>query len=650
MTDSRHPLFRRPRLRTLAIVAVAAMVALPTAAPSFADTTVTSDQFSLGLAPEVVGTPGVPAGYIRLWDMAVAWRDVNPAPGVFDWSVLDQRITQVESAGGKVLYVAGLTPVWAAANPADGDPRWGAGSASAPADPATYSAYISALLARYGGRIAAIESWNEANLKTFWTGTPEQMADLTQRADKAVTDAGLATTVLAASTTTRLLNSVKTFFGPYAAAIKGLGYPIDAWSIHTYPAGTAGPAERYASISAWKVVLSDSTGGDAVAKAKAVWDTEINYGLAGPGATPHTDFDPATSGAYVARTFVDSIRQGIAATFWYLWTAGPYSLLGVQMHTGTSATIDPYNRVRGWTAGATFKGCDDATSVVTCYFVKGEPFMITMSKSGGATPWDGGPGLSGEQWDGTVVNPIGALSLGYGPVKVICGTDTTLCTQRAGSSGSSSAPASTSILLEAEPVMVKGKSVILATGQVTNPQPKQKVVVNLTNSLGKVKRKSVKVDARGGFEVLIPNPPSRAGSGRVSLVAEVFRTAVRSNTVAIQESSRWPGGPAPAGARIQVTAGKTTIGKKIYASVTGTAPLLAGRELSYCRVATYATGKRTEKCLTARQLSVGHGVDVAPDGTFTWMDPARKASPKVTHSVFFTAPGITSNTVVLKTR
>ena len=635
-------------MRTLVVVAVAAIVALPTAAPTLADTTVSADQFSIGLAPEVIGTPGVPGGYIRLWDMGVAWRDVNPAPGVFDWSVLDQRITQVESAGGKVLYVAGLTPVWAAANPADGDPRWGAGSASAPADPENYSAYIAALMKEFGGRIAAVESWNEANLKTFWTGTPEQMADLTRRAHKAVKDAGLGTAVLAASTTTRLLNSVKTFFGPYATAVKALGYPIDAWAIHTYPAGTAGPAERYASISAWKIVLSDSTGGDAVAMAKAVWDTEINYGLAGPGATPHTDFDPATSGAYVARTFVDSIRQGIAATFWYLWTAGPYSLLGVQMYSGTSATIDPYNRVRGWTAGATFKGCDDAASVVTCYFVKGEPFMIAMSKSGGATPWSGGPALTGEQWDGQVVNPIGTLSLTYGPVKITCGTDTTLCTQSAASPGSGST--SRSIILEAEPIVVLNKSVILATGQVTNPQPKERVVVTFTDYFGKARRKTVKLDAKGGFEALVLLKPSRTGSGRGSVVAQIYRTDLRSNTVPILESTRWPGAAAPAGATIHVTAGKATIGKPTYASITGTALLFAGQELNYCRVNVSSSGKRSEKCLSARQLAAGGGVDVAADGTFTWMDKLVKANPRITKSVYFTARSVTSNTVVITTK
>lgn len=417
---------------TIVVTTVAMLVVVP-AAPTSADAGVSSDQFNLGLAPEVTGAPGVPAGYIRLWDMAVAWRDVNPAPGVFTWDVLDQRIAQVEAAGAKVLYVAGLTPLWAAANPDDGDPRWGAGSASAPADPNTFAVYISAVMQRYGGRIAAVEVWNEANLKTFWTGTPDQMADLTQLAYNAVKAASGGTQVFAASTTTRLPHSVKTFFGPYAAALKARTYPIDGWTIHTYPAANAGPVERYDAITAWRKMLSDSTGKDASALGKTVWDTEINYGLAGPGTgIPHQDFDGATGATYLARTYIDSIRQGIAATFWYLWTAGDYGLLGVQMHAGTTQVNSAYNRVRDWTAGATFTSCADSAAVVRCYFVKGDPFFIAMSKTSTAASYNDSPTLTAEQWDGQVINPAGHLPLGLGPVRFTCGAgvDKALCRPR----------------------------------------------------------------------------------------------------------------------------------------------------------------------------------------------------------------------------
>lgn len=425
----------------VAFAVTSALIAVPWTAPAKADIASSLDQFSLGLAPEVTGSPGVPAGYIRLWDMAVAWRDVNPSPGVFIWTVLDQRIAQVEAAGAKVLYVAGLTPDWATAG-GGCDPRWGDSTCAPPDDPATYAAYLTAVMQRYGGRIAAVETWNEANLKTFWNGTPSQMADLTGRSHAAIKALSPATLVFAASTTTRLASSVKTFFGPYAKALQARGYPIDGWTIHTYPAANAGPVKRYESISAWWQVLSDATGKDSKALGKTVWDTEINYGLAGPGAIPDQDFDDSTGAAYLARTYVDSIRQGIAATFWYLWTAGTYGLVGVQMHSGTPLVNDAYQQIRGWTAGATFLSCDEKTdAVIRCFFagVSG-PFYLVMSPNGAPVNYTGARLLNAEPINGVAARPAGDITVGIAPVWITCNADAAPCTP-AGASSTPTGPA-----------------------------------------------------------------------------------------------------------------------------------------------------------------------------------------------------------------
>lgn len=425
----------------LVLLLTTTLIGVPWSAPATADDVSSLDQFSLGLAPEVTGVPGLPAGYIRLWDMAVAWRDVNPAPGVFNWSVLDQRISQVEAAGAKVLYVAGLTPDWATAG-GGCDPRWGDSTCAPPDDPATYAAYISAVMQRYGGRIAAVETWNEANLRTFWTGTPAQMADLTARAYSAIKAASPGTRVFAASTTTRLLGSVKSFFGPYAKALKAIGYPIDGWTIHTYPAANAGPVQRYTAISVWWKYLSDFTGGDRRALSKSVWDTEINYGLAGPGAIPDQDFDDATGAAYLARTYVDSIRQGIASTFWYLWTAGNYGLVGVQMHAGTPLVNEAYMQVRGWTAGAVLRSCDEKTDgVIRCFFSNSSyPFYLVMSPTGSPVAYTGARLLNAEPINGNAARPAGDLTVGVAPVLITCNADPAPCTP-AGADSPSKVPA-----------------------------------------------------------------------------------------------------------------------------------------------------------------------------------------------------------------
>jgi hypothetical protein len=301
---------------------------------------------SLEVAPEVPGRVPIGAGYHRLWDMAVAWKDVNPAPGVFTWATLDQRVAQAEASGAIPMLVLGLTPQWAAADPSAGDPRWGAGTASPPANMNTFQSYVDAVVSRYGPRIGAYEVWNEANLPTFWTGTPVQMANMTQIAYYTIKDKNPGAIVTAASVTTRLRGPMKKFVTPYVKALASAGSPIDAFAIHSYPAGTAGPAQRVLDVQHWQTVVEFAAGPGADILDKQVWDTEVNYGLAGPGSTPGTDYTDAQGADLITQTFADSLELGIDATFWYLYTAAPFDLLGVQLWSGTPASIAAWNTAR----------------------------------------------------------------------------------------------------------------------------------------------------------------------------------------------------------------------------------------------------------------------------------------------------------------
>lgn len=294
---------------------------------------------ALTVGPEVGWNAGLEnltppsASYYRLWDKNVAWRDVNPAPGVFDWSILDRRIALVERWGGKPLMVMGLTPQWAAANPAAGDPRWGAGTASPPADVESWRSYVRALVQRYGSRIGAYEIWNEANLQTFWTGTPVQMA---QMVDVAVQEIGSTSLAIAPSVTTRLRSGADFITAMIPALSPATVDGLHAWNIHSYPAGDAGPTWEEAcrlrvdDIVRWQKALV------ALAQKnskliKPTWDTEVNFGLAGPGSRPGRQWTGTDAPSLVTCTYQDSVALGIPVTVWYEFTAEDYPLLGVQM-------------------------------------------------------------------------------------------------------------------------------------------------------------------------------------------------------------------------------------------------------------------------------------------------------------------------------
>jgi hypothetical protein len=303
---------------------------------------------ALSVGPEVGWNMGLEdarppqAKYYRLWDMKVAWRDVNPERGVFDWSILDRRIAQAESWGAKPIMVMGLTPQWAAADPSAGDDRWGPGTASPPADTEAWREYVRALVQRYGARIGAYEVWNEANLQTFWTGTPAQMAELTRIAAEEI---GTSAIVLAPSVTTRLASGPR-FTRDLISHLTPLTLSaLGGWTIHTYPAAGAGPTvpdackQRVDDILRWQralVAIAAATSDMNVLK--PIWDTEVNFGLEGPGDQAKKDWSDADGAALLTCTYQDSRALGIAVTAWYEYTAASYDLLGVQMNPGTPLT------------------------------------------------------------------------------------------------------------------------------------------------------------------------------------------------------------------------------------------------------------------------------------------------------------------------
>ena len=98
--------------------------------------------------------------------------------------------------------------------------------------------------------IKSYEIWNEANLKTFWNGTPEEMAELTKRAYDIIKKIDPAAQVVSASPSTRLASSFTTFYPAYLKALAAKNWPVDVMAIHTYPTASGDPVERGVAIKA----------------------------------------------------------------------------------------------------------------------------------------------------------------------------------------------------------------------------------------------------------------------------------------------------------------------------------------------------------------------------------------------------------------
>ncbi|MFY9208988.1 MAG: pentapeptide repeat-containing protein, partial [Candidatus Nanopelagicales bacterium] len=154
--------------------------------------------------------------------------------------------------------------------------------------------------------------------------------------------------------------SARNFTTSFAGHIpKGQKGPFDAWTIHSYPTGQAGvnldtgitsprsaADKRVDDILSWQNALVDAVGSDSPALSIDIYDTEVNYGLAGPGIEPGQNWSADEATQLMNMTYQDSQKLGINATFWYQYTATPYDLLGVQWNPSDPGLNNMWDTMR----------------------------------------------------------------------------------------------------------------------------------------------------------------------------------------------------------------------------------------------------------------------------------------------------------------
>jgi hypothetical protein len=357
----------------------------------------------------------VPFGTLRLWDSGTAWSQVESTRGRYDWAALDRALATAEKHKVKdILLVLGSTPTWNAKRVGAADYPV-PGAASPPRSLAAWDAFVTAVVKRYKGRITSYEVWNEASLRMFWNGSPETLALLTKRAADIIHANDPKAKVVAASTTARLQGAFDHFFPRYLEALGKLGWPVDVFSAHLYPNSRGTTDDRSGYIAQVQEALAAAGAPDL-----PLWDTELNYGLAGPGPTnPLQTISGAKARDWVVETTFDSLAQGVDRTYWYIWTPQPYPLLGMQL-TNDSGAVKGLRIVQQWIVGATTTGCTDDGAVVTCDLEKnGVPSMVAWAKDETGTL----PAPSGLTQVCTTSNACtaitGPITLGETPVRLI---------------------------------------------------------------------------------------------------------------------------------------------------------------------------------------------------------------------------------------
>ncbi|MBK9739093.1 MAG: hypothetical protein IPO93_06210 [Actinobacteria bacterium] len=383
---------RRTPLSLVSVLATAAIAAsvlasgpaqaAPLPAERLQGTVVQPTLFGMHVFDVQTGTwPTIPIGSLRLWDNTTTWGQIEKKNDVFDWTALDTAVATAQKNGvNDILMVLAGTPSWATDDPASGGAAGVLpGAAGMPKNLADWDDWVRQVATRYKGKITSYQPWNEANLTTFSTGTPAEMADLTKHAYDIIKSVDPAALVVAPSTGTRLGGPFKKFYPAFLAELKARNWPVDVWAAHTYPASLGTPADRALLARTWITMLNA-----AGAPNRPLWDTENNFGLAGPGtANPDQDIIGPRAGEWAARSYLDALRLGISRVYWYAW-APDADLLGIQMNNGSTAAI-ALTTLQQWIVGATFDGCRGSAKIVCTFTRGGVTTRVVWSETGRAS-------------------------------------------------------------------------------------------------------------------------------------------------------------------------------------------------------------------------------------------------------------------------
>lgn len=273
---------------------------------------------------------------LRLWDCGVAWSNLNPAPGVFDFSLLE-RIISAHPRADYTLVLSG-TPQWAASDPnqAGAAPWVGPASNSPPARMGDWEEFCKQVTLAFRGRIRQYQVWNEPQLKEFWSpyGQVAKLGQMTATARRVIRRIDPEARIVSAPMLPRPSSGGMRRAAAYLRALKGNGWPVDAFALHVYP-------EKGTSAARWRdlVVMGQQGLVREDAPLRPLWVTETNYNLMGG------PLSPSIAARRVKATQQYAARLGVKRLYWYAYgTHSNPQVLGIPFTEGSAGAkaVRPY--------------------------------------------------------------------------------------------------------------------------------------------------------------------------------------------------------------------------------------------------------------------------------------------------------------------
>ncbi len=307
--------------------------------------------------------PGVKFGSWRLWDAGVAWPNLEPAKGKWDFRKLDRYLAMAKLTGVEILLPLGLSPAWASARPAEKS-GYGPGLAAEPRDTADWRNYVRIVAERYKGRIRHYEIWNEPNDKAFFSGQVASMVELTRIASEELkrVDPEIRLVSPAVTGGGKEIKWLDDFLG------LGGGAYVDVIGYHFYVPHTK-PEAMLEMISEVRRVMA-RRGVDK----KPLWNTETgwmnqsNEQRIEPGSYDSGYWkvlDQNEAAAYLARALIVSWAAGVQRFYWYSWDGGNMGLIEPNSKN-MKAPARAFVTVVRWLEGSRMNNCARQSRVWVC--------------------------------------------------------------------------------------------------------------------------------------------------------------------------------------------------------------------------------------------------------------------------------------------
>jgi hypothetical protein len=318
----------------------------------------------------------------------VDWSQINTAPGVYDWTQLDNMLSFTGQYGQSVLYNIFDTPSWASQCPTCSCGKQPTGGGCYPPSDLNSDGsgtdqhlqdFVTALLQHTGpGKIAYLEVWNEPNVIGEYTGTLQQLIRMTSDVQSVAKSLDPKIKIVSPPETgdgTQAEDYVKmNLLGQFLAA--GGGQYVDIIGLHGY---VQNPEDMILRVNN-AVAMMNKYGQNG----KPIFVTEGSW--ADPGGKMTADMQPG----FTFRQYL-SILSTPAQRFYLFYFDAP-NLGNLWDDTTKALTTNGtvYQTYYSWLVGATMtKPCQaqsPGSSIWSCNFTK-PPNIMAQVIWNTATPW-----------------------------------------------------------------------------------------------------------------------------------------------------------------------------------------------------------------------------------------------------------------------